>query len=71
MVVDIGEDEHDIVSMEVAKDDQDGKVIRDSGKLLREGKDDLDNMLRLLARFYDRKDIFSWTFQISGKNETP
>ena len=68
VVVDVDDDEHDIVSMEVAKDDQDRKVIKDSGKLLREAKDDLDNLLKLLTKWYNHEDIFLWSFQISGKD---
>ena len=70
VVVDVDDDEHDIVSMEVAKDDQDRKVIKDSGKLLREAKDDLDNLLKLLTKWYNDKDVFSWSFQISGKGSS-
>jgi hypothetical protein len=53
--LDIDDDEHDLVALEVAKEDKDTKVIQDSAKLLREAKDDLNNLVQLLSTCYDEQ----------------
>lgn len=55
LVLDIDDDEHDLVALEVAKEDKDTKVIQDSAKLLREAKDDLNNLVQLLSTCYDEQ----------------
>ncbi|KAI9252388.1 hypothetical protein BDA99DRAFT_426229, partial [Phascolomyces articulosus] len=42
LVLDLSNGEYDLVTVEVAKDDHDSKVIRECAKLLREAKSDLD-----------------------------
>ncbi|KAI9494133.1 hypothetical protein BDB00DRAFT_742631, partial [Zychaea mexicana] len=42
LLVDVTNEEHDMITIEVAKDDEDEKIINDMGKLIREGKDILD-----------------------------
>ncbi|KAI9354382.1 hypothetical protein BD770DRAFT_445043 [Pilaira anomala] len=53
-----------VVALEVAKDDKVTKIIQDSAKLLREAKDDIDNLIDILPTSYD--EVFTWSFQISG-----
>ncbi|CAO3693924.1 unnamed protein product [Rhizopus stolonifer] len=67
LVLDIGDEEHDLVALEVAKDDNDTKIIQDSAKLLREAKDDLNNLIEIISTSYDEQ-VFTWSFQVSGAN---
>lgn len=66
LVLDIGDEEHDLVALEVAKDDNDTKIIQDSAKLLREAKDDLNNLIEIVSTSYDEQ-VFTWSFQVSGE----
>ncbi|KAG1451405.1 hypothetical protein G6F56_008098 [Rhizopus delemar] len=66
LLLDIGDEEHDLVALEVAKDDKDNKIIQDSAKLLREAKDDLNNLIEILSTSYDEQ-VFTWSFQVSGE----
>ncbi|KAI8087139.1 hypothetical protein BDF21DRAFT_460801 [Thamnidium elegans] len=59
-------EEHDLVALEVAKDDNDTKIIQDSAKLLREAKDDLNNLIEIVFTSYDEQ-VFTWSFQVSGE----
>ncbi|KAG2229906.1 hypothetical protein INT48_008281 [Thamnidium elegans] len=66
LVLDIGDEEHDLVALEVAKDDNDTKIIQDNAKLLREAKDDLNNLIEIVSTSYDEQ-VFTWSFQVSGE----
>lgn len=70
-IVDNGKDEIDLGVVEVAKDDQDSKVINDLCKLARESKDNTDQLQFLLSPkvtedFID--DLYTYMLQISGSN---
>lgn len=60
IILDIGDEESDLVAMEVAKDDHNTKIIEDSSKLLRETKDDLNNLIEILSSGYNEQ-IFIWS----------
>ena len=66
LLVDITNEEHDIIPIEVAKDDEDKKIINDMGKLIREGKDVLDQLHSNISK--DRNEVFCFIIQIAGKN---
>ncbi|KAI8143170.1 hypothetical protein BJV82DRAFT_103049 [Fennellomyces sp. T-0311] len=68
LIVDIGDNENDLAAIEVAKDDEDRKIIRDMGKLIREAKDDLDNLIQNIAGGKRDPSIFTWMLQIAGAN---
>ncbi|KAI8378914.1 hypothetical protein BD560DRAFT_307476, partial [Blakeslea trispora] len=64
-LVDVGRKEIDVAVAEVAKDDNKNKTISDQGKLSREGKDIIDNLVDIS----DVKIIKSrraFLFQITG-----
>ena len=67
LVVDVNNKEYDLWAVEVAKEDADSKVINDLGKLIREGKDNTDELYTVLA--HDKEDIdkMTWLLQITGK----
>ncbi|KAI8080018.1 uncharacterized protein BX664DRAFT_317911 [Halteromyces radiatus] len=52
------------VALELAKDDNDSKIINDMGKLIREGKDNYDMILNILN--HGDSDFSTWTIQLSG-----
>ncbi|KAI7847203.1 hypothetical protein BDC45DRAFT_24180 [Circinella umbellata] len=66
LLVDITNEEYDIIPIEVAKDDEDKKIINDMGKLIREGKDVLDNLHNNISKDHD--EVFCFIIQIAGKN---
>ena len=49
LVLGIGNKEHGLVALEIAKDDTDSEVIDDSTKLLPEAKDDLNNLTEIVS----------------------
>ena len=48
IVLGIGNEEFELVTIEVTDDDHDTKVIKDSSKLSHETKDDLNNFIEIL-----------------------
>ncbi|KAG2218428.1 hypothetical protein INT45_013172 [Circinella minor] len=68
LVVDVNNKEYDLWAVEVAKDDSDPKVISDLGKLIREGKDNTDEIYTTLAYDGNEDDKMSWIIQVSGAN---
>ncbi|KAI8138283.1 hypothetical protein BJV82DRAFT_299057 [Fennellomyces sp. T-0311] len=59
--------EYDLAAIEVAKDNHDMKIITDMGKLIREGKDDLDDLIKHIAND-KRGEIAPLILQIAGAN---
>ena len=68
LVVDVNNKEYDLWAVKVAKDDNDSKVISDLGKLIREGKDNTDEIYTILAYEGNEDDKMSWIVQVSGKS---
>ncbi|KAL9553412.1 hypothetical protein MBANPS3_003297 [Mucor bainieri] len=66
-VVDHNGTEIDVASGEVAKHDGNKKVIDDEGKLCREGKDIVDNLLNMVS-FQKSNSCVGWTIQIAGSS---
>lgn len=64
LVFDIGDEELDLVTLEVAKDDKDNKIIHDSSKSLQEEKDNLNNLIEILSSSYNEQ-VVTWGFQVS------
>ncbi|CAO3642147.1 unnamed protein product [Cunninghamella blakesleeana] len=65
-VFDGDDDEYDLAAGEVAKNNNDDKICKDHGKLLREGKDALDGLIKIFLNDHDLKFASSWIIQISG-----
>ncbi|KAF1796071.1 hypothetical protein FB192DRAFT_1257802, partial [Mucor lusitanicus] len=66
-VVDDNGAEVDIATGEVAKNDSSKKAIDDEGKLCREGKDIVDNLLNIVS-FKKAELCVGWTIQIAGSS---
>lgn len=64
-VVDVDGKEIDLAAAEVAKDDSKKKTISDQGKLTREGKDVVDNLVDILSNS-DQKSRQTYLFQIAS-----
>ncbi|KAI9265574.1 hypothetical protein BY458DRAFT_417898, partial [Sporodiniella umbellata] len=62
-VVDVNGKEIDLAAAEVAKDDSKSKTISDQGKLTREGKGTVDNLVGILSNT-DQKPRRAYLFQI-------
>lgn len=65
-IYDTDEDEYDVGAGEVARDNNDKKLIHDLGKLVREGKDVLDGLLHIVMDDKVAKDLSAWVIQISA-----
>lgn len=67
-VYDQQEHETDVASGEIAKDTTSvDKLFMDEGKLIREGKDILDDMLRNAIEEYAHERLACWMIQIAGR----
>ncbi|CAO3591137.1 unnamed protein product [Absidia cylindrospora] len=62
-VVDMNDKEYDVAAMELAKDGGDSKIITDLGKLIREGKENLDMLLDIMDNDWN---CHSFIIQLSG-----
>ena len=63
--MDVTNEEYDIIPIEVAKDGEDRKIMNDMGKLIREGKDVLDQLHTNISKDHD--EVFCFIIQIAGK----
>lgn len=60
------EDEYDLGAGEVTKDNGEQKLHHDLGKLVRDGKHNLDGRLRIVMDDENAKAAFAWVIQLSG-----
>ncbi|KAI8082519.1 uncharacterized protein B0P05DRAFT_445074, partial [Gilbertella persicaria] len=63
-LVDVNGNEVDLAAAKIAKDDNKNKTISDEGKLTREGKDIVDNLVSVLSDI-DLKSRRAYLFQIT------
>ncbi|KAL7333948.1 hypothetical protein PS15p_202785 [Mucor circinelloides] len=68
LLVDVSESEIDVGAGECALNDYDDKAITDEGKLARETKDTLDEIIKLVPE--DLNDTTCWGMQIAGSHCT-
>ncbi|KAI9274295.1 hypothetical protein BDA99DRAFT_234417 [Phascolomyces articulosus] len=67
LLVDGTKQEYDNLPIEVAKDEEDKKIINDMGKLIREGKDILDQLHNNIQKNEDGE-VLCFIIQVAGAN---